>query len=29
MRCSKLDHDLTVKNIIDNELYNCGRTELH
>ena len=27
MHCSKLNHDLTVNNIIDNELYNCGRTE--
>ena len=27
MHCSKLNHDLTVNNIIDNELCNCGRTE--
>ena len=27
MQCSKLNHDLTVNNIIDNELCNCGRTE--
>ena len=27
MHCSKINHDLTVNNIIDNELCNCGRTE--
>ena len=27
MHCSKLNHYLTVNNIIDNELCNCGRTE--
>ena len=27
MHCSKLNYDLTVNNIIDNELCNCGRTE--
>ena len=27
MHCSKLNHGLTVNNIIDNELCNCGGTE--
>ena len=27
MHCSKLNYDLTVNNIIDNELCNCSRTE--
>ena len=27
LHCSKLNHDLTANNIIENELCNCGRTE--
>ena len=27
MHCGELDHDLTMDNLIDNELYNCERTD--
>ena len=27
MKCSKLNHDLSANNIIDNDLCNCGNSE--